>query len=343
MNGTVITRYSGKGGNVIIPNNVTGIDGGGFAETLITSVTIPNSVTSIGMSAFAMCPNLTAINVDSDNANYSSADGVLYNKNKTVLIQCPAGKTGALTIPSSVTSIGISAFFYCAKLTGVTIPNSVTKIEWGVFRECTGLTSVTIPNGVIKIEDNTFSGCTRLVSVSIPNSVTSIGASAFNGCSSLKNVTLPNITSISEETFTGCKSLTSITIPNSVTKIERGAFCNTGLTNVTIPNRVARIEGIERMGSNYGGVFENCSILASVTIGSVVTYIGAAAFEGCRSLASVTFLGRGANFDFLDGNVGRGSFGYIGDLYDKYSKEGAGTYKTTPVGSGPRGTVWTKQ
>jgi len=115
------------------------------------SLTIPTSVTSIGVSAFSDCTALTAINVDAANITYSSQDGVLYNKNKTTLIKYPQGKTGSLTIPTSVITIGISAFWGCGNLTGITIPNNVTSIGSMAFAYCTSLKSITIPNNVTSI------------------------------------------------------------------------------------------------------------------------------------------------------------------------------------------------
>jgi hypothetical protein len=115
----------------------------------LTSVTISNSVTSIGQSAFSVCTGLTAINVDVANTAYSSQDGVLYNKGKTTLVQYPEGKTGTSTIPDSVTSIGQSAFSRCTGITSVTIPNSVTTIENWAFSGCTSLASVTFQGTIL--------------------------------------------------------------------------------------------------------------------------------------------------------------------------------------------------
>ena len=122
----------------------------------------------------------------------------------------------------------------CSGLTSVTIPNSVTSIGLTAFRDCTGLTSVTIPNSVTSIGDYAFAYCSGLTSVTIPNSVTTIGNSAFRVCTGLTSVTVPNsVTSIGYNAFASCSGLTSVTIPNSITFIGDYAFayCN-GLTSV---------------------------------------------------------------------------------------------------------------
>jgi len=156
--------------SVTIPNSVTTIGNNAFFGcTGLTSVTIPNSVTTIGINAFRSCIGLMSINVMPDNVNFSSEDGVLFNKNKTILIMYPQGRQGAYSISNSVTTIGESAFSGCTGLTSVTIPNSVTTIEAGAFGGCTGLTSVTIPNSVTTIEAGAFGGCTGLMSVIILN------------------------------------------------------------------------------------------------------------------------------------------------------------------------------
>jgi len=142
-----------------IPGSVTGIVSSAFSYcTSLTSVTIPNSVTIIGSFAFGSCTSLTAINVDTANTAYISQDGVLYNKDKTTLIQYPAGKTDStFTIPGGVTKIEYGAFERCTSLTSVTIPNSVTIIGSFAFGSCTSLTSVTFATGS-NIPDANFGG-----------------------------------------------------------------------------------------------------------------------------------------------------------------------------------------
>ena len=215
--------------SITIPSSVTSIGDGAFdgCESL-TSITIPSSVTNIGDYAFGSCYSLTSITVDGSNINYSSKDGVLYNKSQTALIQHPIGNARkSFTIPNSVKSIGDYAFNDCRCLTIITIPNSVTSIGNKAFSYCESLTSITIPNRVTSIREYAFSGCSSLTSITIPNSVTSIGYMAFDGCESLTSIAIPSsVTSIGGMAFAYCRSLTSITIPNSVTSIGDGAFFN---------------------------------------------------------------------------------------------------------------------
>ena len=289
------------------------------------SVTIPNSVTSIGDAAFYGCSGLTSI-----------------------------------TIPNSVTSIGYRAFDACRSLTYVTIPNSVTSIGYRAFENCSGLTSITIPNNVkyinseafigcpnlntVTIESNafissdkdwgnasissifgnqvqtyilgnaisrigsyTFYNCSGLTSINIPEGVTSIGSSAFYGCSGLTSIAIPeSVTSIGSSAFYGCSGLTSIAIPESVTSIGSSAFDGTtwynnqpnGLVYIgkvaykykgTMPDNTCIVisNGTTIIaGSAFAGY--DCRGLISITIPNSVTSIGELAFHGCSSLTSIT-------------------------------------------------------
>ena len=204
--------------SVIIPNSVDTIgDLAFYGCSALTSIILGNSVATLVKSAFAGCTALTSIEVESENANYSSVDGVLSNKSKTTLLLCPQGKT-SYTVPNSVTTIGEGAFSYCIKLTSIDISNSVTAIGSSAFSDCTALTSIDIPNSVTTIGSKAFSGCIALASIDIPNGVSAIEKETFAGCSALASVTIPSsVKSIGEEyAFINCVALTSITVLNLV-------------------------------------------------------------------------------------------------------------------------------
>ena len=167
--------------NVNIPNGLTSIGPSAFHFCPhLKNITIPSSVTSIGNFAFNGCYSLKSIEVAEDNSNYSSEDGVLFNKNKSNLICCPGGKVGEYTIPDFVTSMSSGAFASCRSITKVVIPNTIANIPYGAFSQCDALTDVVIPNSVTSIEERAFNGCSSLANITIPSSVTNIGTDAFN-------------------------------------------------------------------------------------------------------------------------------------------------------------------
>jgi len=303
--------------SITIPSNVTTIGESAFSGcSSLASITIPNGVTTIGNNVFRGSYNLTSINVESGNVNYSSENGVLFNKDKTTLICCPQGKTGSYTIPNGVTTIEISALYGC-RFTSITIPNSVTTIEQSAFSGCYNLTSIAIPSSVISIGERVFIDCNNLTSINvesananyssengvlfnkdktmlifclqgktgsytIPSSVITIENEAFYYCRNLTSVTIPNsVATIGQYAFSGCESLASITISNSVTTIGQYAFSSCyNLTSITIPNSITTIENF---------TFSGCYTLTSIIIPNGVTTTGYGAFSWCKALVSITF------------------------------------------------------
>ena len=164
-----------------IPDGVLEIEELAFESNWIESINIPDSVTNIKESAFTRCSSLTEVLVSSENPNYSSKDGVLFNKNMDTLIYCPEGKTGEYSIPVGVKNIKEYAFSDCS-LKSIIIPNSVTRIGDRGFYECESLTNMVLPNSVTTIDSEIFEGCKNLIAVAIPDSVVNIKDFAFCGC-----------------------------------------------------------------------------------------------------------------------------------------------------------------
>ena len=315
-NAITINGYTGGGGAVDVPASINGLPVTTIAatafqnNTTITSVALPASVTSIGTGAFSGCTSLTAITVASTNPKYSSsADGVIFDKGQTTLIQYPAGKEGYYTIPSSVTGIMAFAFSGCASLIGVTIPSSVTSIGNSAFASCGWLAGIycmgnaPAPGTTVFTGDanatiyflsgktgwsTTYGGLTAVLlpyTFTISNGKVTITSYTGRGGAVVIPAMIAGmpVIAIGSGAFQNNGNVTTLTIPASVTSIGSDAFslC-TGLTKVTITKGVASI------GNN---AFALCRSLTSITIPDSVTSIGDAAFAYCSTLTSATFKG----------------------------------------------------
>ena len=230
-----IVEYIGAGGVVRIPSTLgeyptVAIKDQAFAScSTLTSVIIPDSVTSIGNNTFYNCNALTSVTI---------GNGVT-TLGYYAFESCSALTT--VTIGRNLTTIGPYAFYHCTSLTTMTIPDSITDIGNNAFDSCSALTSVTIGNGVTTIWDETFIFCKSLTTITIGNNVTTIENNAFDSCTSLTSLTIGrNVTTIGPYAFYSCSSLTTVTIPSSVIAIGDSAFRDcSSLTSITFLGSIA--------------------------------------------------------------------------------------------------------
>ena len=319
------------------------IDANAFNKaTSLTSITISDSVTTIGRYAFFSCDSLTSLYIGSGVTSIAEDAFYSCNSSKSVYIDdiakwCeiwfgnyyanPLYYAGNLyldgnlvtdlVIPEGVTNINNYAFYDYDKLTSVTIPNSVKSIGSCAFYNCDGLTSVTIPDSVTSIGDFAFYSCSSLTSVTVPNSVKSIGNEAFAGCDSLKSVTIGNsATSIGVRAFYGCYSLASITVDiDNTSYMSEGGSLYTKDGKTLLQYAVGKTDtsftvpdGVETI-NEYA--FYGCDSLTSVTIPNSVKSIGDRAFYECDNLTSVT-IGEGVE------TVGEYAFGWSDNITSVY-------------------------
>ena len=332
----------GKTGSFAIPDTVTVIRDYTFnARSEITSITIPASVTLIGNDVFGETVRLTSIEVDRNNSEYASVDGVLFNKNVTGFVHFPQGKTGSYTIPNSITGIDAYALRGRGGITSVAIPNSVTSIGDGSFLDCSSLASINIPASVTIIGESAFYGCTVLASITLNEGLVRIGDKAFFDCA-VTSINIPaSVSQIGSGAFTasdkenyywgsgnfsGNSRLSSITVDQrnqNFTSVD-GVLFNKAITELihfpqgkggaySIPNTVNKIE-------DYAFSYRNG--LTSVTIPASVASIGTDAFFGCSSLTSISVDQNNPNYSSADGVL----FNKAGNELIRFPRGKTGSY-----------------
>jgi len=314
-------------GDVVIPStvsyndtvfSVTSVYTNAFnGSSELNSITLPNSIASIGSGAFYGCTGLQSIYLDAANPYFLFTNGILYNKSKSQIICCLTNTTGKIEIPQTVTTILSGAFYGCTGIKSVVIPNSVNTISSQVFYNCTGLTDVIIGDSTntgnrasVSIQSTAFNGCSGLTTLSINVPIASYYY-PFNDLPSLKTLAIGNsVTTIDNALFSALPELSKVIVgqsklnPANIT-VAPGAFkgsskldslilnCNLQITNY-INNATSPFSSIsvlaigEKVSSIGNSVFNGCTKLINVNVSNGVTSIGNNAFVGCTSVTDFT-------------------------------------------------------
>lgn len=274
--------------NIVIPDSINGVPVKAIADnafgecTNLVTVTIPDSIEYITGNVFSGCTNLASIEVSENNAAYSCADGMLFNKDKTELIAVPSQISKAV-LPDRLLTINELAFNSCSEITEINVPESVENIEMYAFQGCVNLESIKISDNISYVGSHAFSD--TLWYNNLPDGVIYIGKIAYSYKGEMPENTEiildEDTKSISEWAFSKQENLKSITIPESVERIENNAFfCCYGLENADIPQNVTDI------GAD---AFKFCSSLKKINIPQSVENIGDCAFANCTSLSDIDF------------------------------------------------------
>ena len=279
---------------VSFPASLTSIDGCAFENcTALTAVTLPKRLTKLGNEVFVNCSALKSVWIPKSLTNINGFGGGCFKGctsltditfetgiTKIADYQFDGSPIKSITIPDTVTTVGMSAFSGCANLTAIDLPTSVTEIGAYAFEKCTGLTAVTLPKHLRKLGLSAFSGCTALKSVFIPLSLQNT-SNPFRNCTALTDVTFEDGRTELPNTLLEDSGIRQFTVPQTVTKIGYSAFAGcTQLTAITLP------AGLRELGS---GAFEGCTALTGVALPDSLTALGSGAFRNCSALTAVEF------------------------------------------------------
>ncbi len=291
--------------SIILPTTANTIGNNAFSGSALASINITQNINLIRSNAFLNCNLLQSITVEPKNNNFTSIDGVLYNKNQTNLILYPVAKSGSYAIPEKVMTFEKNAFVGCKELTSLTLPSTLMAIRNGAFEGCSKLTnfevhpdnlkysskdgvlfnkSITalidfpkartgaysVPNTIIAIMNNAFATCGGLTSVSIPYSVNNIGTNVFKSCVSLTDITV-------EKENSNYASQNGVLYNKEMTTLIECPKAKSG--NLTI------VDSVQTIGDN---AFSDCVKLSSITLSKSLKTIGNEAFSGCVGIKNIT-------------------------------------------------------
>ncbi len=303
-----------------IPDQITKIGYGVFTKcSSLTEITLPAGLQEIEYDAFNNCSALTKITIDESNENYTTVDGVLYNKDKTILVSYPIGnERDSFTTPSTLTKIMSNSFAYSKNLKEVTLNEGLEEVPYAAFQN-SKIISVNIPASVTRIGSFAFTDCYNLQTVNIAegSKLESIGMYAFDSCKSLKQIELPEgLKTIDTRVFQNCTILSKVHIPSSVTNVGEKAFYNSAVLGNTIAiNGIKYLDGWlvwsktgiteaevddGAKGIADGGLADHTT-LTTVNIPKSVIYINQDAFDNTPALASINVDEQNTAYSSLDG------------------------------------------
>ena len=314
-NSCTITDYDGMASSLSIPSAINGhtvkqIDTGALSDNrIITSVTIPNGVTTIGFSAFNGCIKLEKIKFSSNldtvcenafnNTKWfnNQSNGLVYVGKVAYKYKGDMPRNTKITVKSDTVSISESAFKDCANLTAILIPSSVKHIDKYAFYNCQGLTKLNFNDGIERIENDAFGSCEKLTGVNFSETLKSIGAFAFVECKKLSEITIPrSVTSVGEYAFSGCENLASVTVSDDLPYVGGRAFEKTKWLN-------SQPDGVVYIGKSAYGYKGDMPKNTELSLKSGITNISGYAFYEEKNLTSVKIpetVSRIGNWAFLD-------------------------------------------
>ena len=261
-----------------LPETVKQIGNEAFANTAIETINIPDGMQEVNARAFEGCYYLKDIRVSAQNSYYSNVDGILFNKQRTVIVRVPVSYGGSYMIPEGVISIGSYAFSECKNISEVLFPSTLTRIGESAFRNCKNIREAELPASVQSLGRAAFAGC-GLNGIDL-SGIKQMGQEVFLGCVNLSEVRLPMLEQLPASSFQGCRSLAAIELPKTLKSIGKKSFkgCQK-LTKIELPQSLTAIDE---------EAFADCLSLEDFEFPTSATTIGSDILHGCKNLKTVT-------------------------------------------------------